>query len=426
MNDLNLNIPHAFRELFEPSRYKVYYGGRGGAKSWAFAMALLALGLKSKKRVLCARELQASIKDSVHKLLSDVINSYPHFSAHYTILKDVIQGKNGTEFNFRGLKHNATEIKSFEGVDIAWVEEAQSVSQQSWEILIPTIRKDNSEIWICFNPKSATDPTYTKFVLNAPDNAIVRKVSYKDNPFFPKVLDTERLNLQKSDVDAYNHIWEGGLDTRRSGAVYAKQLTTARDDGRISAVPYDGAAEVFTAWDLGFGDATAIWWLQFIGRELHWIDYYENSGEQIEHYVKKVKEKPYNYAINGHYLPHDGAHGNIRGLSITQQLFSLGLGNVVLPRENDIRHGIDVLRQTILFSCFDSKKCIDGLHGLENYAYEWDNDRKMFKDKPTHDWTSHAADAARYAAQAAATRKTMLMPMNDPFKNHGRSGSWMG
>src|SRR5574343_627808 len=149
---LNLNIPYAFHELLVPSRYKVYYGGRGGAKSWAFAMVLLTFGLKRKIRVMCARELQASIKDSVHKLLSDVISSYPQFVEHYEILKDASRGKNGTEFSFRGLRHNATEIKSFEGADFVWVEEAQAVSQNSWEILIPTIRKDGSEIWICFNP----------------------------------------------------------------------------------------------------------------------------------------------------------------------------------------------------------------------------------------------------------------------------------
>jgi len=357
--------------------------------------------------------------------LSDVIGSNPHFIYHYDVFKDVIRGKNGTEFSFRGLKHNSTEIKSFEGADICWVEEAQAVSQNSWEILIPTIRKNNSEIWICFNPKNATDPTYEKFVKNPPAGAIVRKVSYKDNPFFPKVLEAERLTLLSSDSEAYDHIWEGGLDTRRSGAVYAKQLTKAREEGRICSVPYDPSAEVFTSWDLGFGDATAIWWMQFVGRELRWIDYYENSGEQLDHYVKVVKDKTYNYARNGHYLPHDGGHGNIRGLSVTKQLFDFGLQNIVLPIDN-VEAGIELLRQTIQFSCFDSKKCVDGIHALEHYSYEWDDNKQIFKNKPLHNWTSHGADSARYAAQAAATRKNIVKRENDPFKSHNRGVSWMG
>lgn len=426
MTDLNLDIPYAFRELFDPIRYKVYFGGRGGAKSWAFAMVLLTKGRVKKLRILCARELQTSIKDSVHKLLSDVIGSYPQFSSHYEVLKDVIRGKNGTEFSFRGLKHNATEIKSFEGADIVWVEEAQAVSSNSWEVLIPTIRKDDSEIWICFNPKNSTDPTYEKFVKNTPTDAIVRKVSYKDNPFFPKVLEAERLNLLLADPEAYEHIWEGGLDTRRSGAVYAKELSKARDEGRICSVPYDPSAEVFTAWDLGCGDATAIWWLQFVGRELRWIDYYDNSGEQINHYVKVVKDKPYNYAQNGHYLPHDGNHEHIVGASSSKQLFAAGLSNIVLARTSKVTADIDNLRGTLQFSCFDAKKCADGLHALDSYTYEWDEDKKTFKDKPRHDWASHASDAARYAAQAAAMRKNILTPINDPFKKGGRGTSWMG
>ena len=361
------------------------------------------MGVEKQIRVVCAREIQKSIKDSVHQLLSDIIRSVPEFNNFYEIQETVIKGKNGTDFKFRGLKHNTRDLKSLEGVDICWIEEAENVSDNSYEILIPTIRKDNSEIWATFNVKNTTDPTYRRFITEAGEDTISRKVSWRDNPFFPDVLRQEMLKLQKNDYDAYMHIWEGAPDTRRSGAVYAKQLAKAREEKRITIVPYDSGSEVFTAWDLGYGDATSIWWLQWVGRELRWIDYYENSGEQLEHYAKVVKEKPYNVSM--HFLPHDGASGNIRGERVTTQLMQMGLKNSVLPRENDISAGIDLLRQTIGFSAFDAKKCGDGLHALDSYHYEWDDDRGMFKAKPCHDWSSHAADAARYAAQAAKIAK---------------------
>jgi phage terminase large subunit len=388
---------------------------------------LLVIGIQKKTRVLCTRELQASIQDSVHRLLSDIIRD-KGLENEYEILQTTIRHKrNGTEFLFKGLKHNITEIKGFEGIDIVWCEEAENISSRSWEILIPTIRKEGSEIWVVFNPRNATDPTYQRFIVQKRDDAIVRKVSWRDNPFFPNVLKKELETLKRSDPESYMHVWEGELDTRRSGAIYAKQLTKAREEGRVTKVPYDPASEVFTAWDLGFGDSTAIWFLQFVGRELRWIDYYENSGEQLDHYAKVVKDKPYNYRQQGHFLPHDGGAGNIRGESVSRQLSLLGVQNIVLPRETDINPGIELLRQTIAFSCFDSEKCADGIFALENYSYEWDEERKVFKNKPSHNWSSHASDAARYAAIASKRVRAMF----DPPPQQARevvfqSGGWMG
>ena len=161
--------------LFEKSRYKVLYGGRGGAKSWGVARALLILGAKKPIRVLCAREFQTSIKDSVHKLLCDQIEALG-LLGFYEITQASIRGSNGTEFAFAGLKNNVANIKSFEGVDICWVEEAQTTSRLSWNILIPTIRKQDSEIWITFNPELESDETYQRFVLNPPSDCIVQKM----------------------------------------------------------------------------------------------------------------------------------------------------------------------------------------------------------------------------------------------------------
>lgn len=421
--EINLNIPECFEALFVAARYKTYYGGRGGAKSWGFGDVLLVKGAEKKLTILCARELQKSIKDSVHRLLRNRIKDLG-LEDFYTVTNDAIKGKNGTEFLFRGLKHNTTEIKSLEGVDICWVEEAENVSNSSWELLIPTIRKEGSEIWVSFNPKNPSDPTYVRFVKTPPENSIVKKVSWRDNPYFPSVLYKEMKHLEKTDPKAYEHIWEGNFDLRKNGVVYAKQLQLAREEKRITKVPYDPSCEVFTAWDLGYGDATSIWFCQFVGRELRWLDYYENSGEQLEHYVQLVKSKPYNYSK--HYLPHDGSHGNIRGLSVTKQLTQQGLNNIVLANAK-IETGIDELRKTIAFSVFDETKCTDGLHSLDHYAYEWDEERQTFKNKPKHDWTSHGADSARYVAMAVLIEKGNLTPNKpiDPYRQ-GYGGSWMG
>jgi phage terminase large subunit len=424
-NTIEIIIPKAFEPLRHPKRYKVYYGGRGGAKSHNIARTLIVKGMEKPLRIVCAREIQKSIKDSVHRLLADLIRQY-NLTSFYEIQETIIKGKNGTEFIFRGLKHNTTDLKSLEGADICWIEEAENVSHNSYELLIPTIRKDGSEIWVSFNPKNPNDPTYVRFIKNADQDTLVKKVSWRDNPFFPDVLEKERKKLERDDPEAYQHIWEGEFDTRRSGAIFAKQLHKARQEGRITRVPYDPSCEVFTAWDLGFGDATAIWWLQFVGRELRWLEYYENSGEQLGFYASLIKSKPYNYMREGHYLPHDGGHGNIRGDSVTHQLSSLGVSNQVLQREQDINPGIELLRQTISYSVFDETKCADGIHALENYAYEWDEDRQIFKPKPMHNWASHGASAGRYAALAAAQIKGNISHETPIVRTHYQSSSWMG
>lgn len=410
---LDLAIPKAYKELFTPSRFKVYYGGRGGGKSVAVSLTLLAMGIQKKIRVLCTRELQTSIQDSVHRLLSDIIRD-KNLEADYEILQTTIRHRrNGTEFLFKGLKHNITEIKGFEGIDIVWCEEAENISDRSWEVLIPTIRKEGSEIWVVFNPRNSSDPTYQRFITTQRDDAIVRKVSWRDNPFFPNTLRKEMEILKQNDPESYEHVYEGQLDVRKSGAVYAKQIDLARKDGRITIVPYDPSCEVFTAWDLGFGDSTAIWWLQFVGRELRWLECYDNSGEQLSHYAQVIKSKNYNYMRNGNFLPHDGGHGNIRGDSVSRQLALLGVENTVLERESNIMPAIESLRQIINYSVFDQKKCKDGLFALENYAYEFDADRGIFKDKPRHDWSSHYSDAARYAALAVEKIKNKMSNTSD-------------
>ena len=226
-----IKFPDKLSPIFKPARYKVLYGGRGGAKSWGVARALLIMGAQNKIRWLCAREFQTSIKDSVHRLLSDQIEDLG-LSDFYVIQKDGIFGRNGTEFGFQGLHHNITNLKSWEGADGCWVEEAHTVSDSSWNILIPTIRKKNSEIWMTMNPEFEDDATYKRFVSNPPKSAVLININWRDNPWFPEVLDQERLDLQERDPDAYDHVWEGKCRQWLEGAIYSTELRKLFQDGR--------------------------------------------------------------------------------------------------------------------------------------------------------------------------------------------------
>lgn len=415
MSDLVIDLPEVFGDLFAPARFKVFYGGRGGAKSWAFAVALLAIGLSRPIRVLCARELQTSIKDSVHKLLSDMIAAQPLLAAHYEVQQAVIRGRNGTEFVFKGLKHNASEIKSYEGVDYVWVEEAQAVSDNSWEILIPTIRKPGSEIWLCFNPKNPTDPTWQKFVAKQRPGSIVKKVGWRDNPFFPDVLEAERQYCQQHEPDSYAHIWEGDFDTRFSGAVYARWVQDAIDAGRTGEV-YDPTLPVHTAWDLGYDDSTAIVFWQRSGAECRIIDCYESSGQDVEHYCSVIKSRPYTYG--DHYVPHDAANKLLAagGRSIVQQMHGLGVPSRVVSATSQ-QNQIEALRLVLRSTWWDTDKCSDLIHAAMDYHFEYDEDRKTFKSTPYHGWSSHYCDALEIIGQVWQKEKPADKPQKPRFLN---------
>ena len=216
---MKINFPTAFNEIFKPHRYKVYYGGRGSGKSWSIARALLIMGMQKPLTILCAREIQTSINDSVHRLLREQIDLLD-FNEFYEVTKNSIVGVNGTEFIFKGLRFNSREIKSTEGVNIAWVEEAQAVSADSWEVLIPTIREPGSEIWVSFNPLDESDPTYQRFIASPAENAYIKKVNFTENPYFPDVLKTEMEWLKQRDYASYLHVWEGEVRKHSNALIF--------------------------------------------------------------------------------------------------------------------------------------------------------------------------------------------------------------
>ena len=417
--EANVEFPVKLQCLFQPARYKVLWGGRGGAKSWGIARALLIIGANKPIRVLCAREFQTSIKDSVHKLLSDQIINMG-LTDFYEVVDRTIRGKNGSEFNFVGLKNNVANVKSYEGVDICWVEEAQSVSARSWDVLIPTIRKEQSEIWVSFNPELATDNTYQRFILNSPANAIVQKINWSDNPWFPETLKLEKDALKTRDIEAYNTVWEGICRVTVDGAIFAKEMQLAEMEDRITKVNYDPTKPVHAVFDLGWSDATAVWFVQFIGMETRLIRYMETSQETISAILAKMQT--FGYIYDTLWLPHDAENKTLAaaGRSIEEIVRSSGYKTRIIPR-TPVVDSINAAR-TIFRNCwFDRDNCVDGLQCLRHYRYEVDPDTKQFSRTPLHDQYSHGADAFRMLGLMIQEPKKMVV--KKPVFEHS---NWMG
>jgi phage terminase large subunit len=387
---MRIEFPEALEFLFTPARYKIAYGGRGSAKSWSFARALLTQGAAKPMQILCAREVQKSIADSVHRLLSQQIDAMGlnHF---YEVTNIAIRGRNGTEFTFAGLKHNVNSLKSIEGTDICWCEEAQTVSKASWQTLIPTIRKPGSEIWVSFNPELDTDETYTRFVRDPPPGAVVRKINHSDNPWFPDVLRDEMELLRERDHDAYLTVWEGHTRQVLDGAIFANEIRKATAEERFTRVPLEGAKPVHTFWDLGRADMTSIWFAQQVGFEYRLVDFYQSRGYDLAHYLKEMQKRQYVYGTC--YLPHDAKHELLASpRTIAKQVEDAGFKVAVVPvtRKAD---QINAARTVFPRCYFDADRCADGLNALRRYRYGVNPESGQYTREPLHDDSSHAADA---------------------------------
>lgn len=406
----NTVLPDYARFLFDPMRYKILYGGRGGAKSWSVAFALTVMGAQRPMRILCAREEQDSMKDSVMALIKGMIESNG-LSHHYEFGQSYIRGVNGTEFGFVGLKHNPAGIKGWEGADICWVEEAALVSQESWKYLIPTIRKPGSEIWLTFNPDLDTDYTYKRFINNPPTNSIVKKVFWYDNPFVSQETLNEMEDCKRLDYDEYLNVWEGYCKQSVSGAVYAGEIRKAIQDQRITKVPYTPGIPVNTFWDIGFSDCTAIWFVQYVGFAMHVIDYYQNQMQPSEHYFKELQHRKYYYGVA--YLPHDAYAKNISngGKSFADRMEKAGYevdrAKSAKKAERKIVQ-IQSVRDIFPNCWFDEVKTKHGIEALRRYKYKINSTTGQYSRDPDHDANSHGADA--FAQLAIRLKKTKTRP----------------
>lgn len=384
------------------------YGGRGSAKSHSVARALVLRATQKPLRILCTREVQKTIKDSVKKLIDDVIFEYG-LTKDFVSTETEIRGTNGSSFIFAGMRSNPQNIKSMEGIDLAWCEEASSISQKSLELLIPTIRAEKSEIWFTWNPENELDPVDLMFRgRTPPPGSIIRQTSWRDNPWFPDVLRKEMEFDKAVNLEKYLHVWEGGYNVIQQGAYYAKQISQAIAENRVTKVPYDPAAPVYVAFDLGISDATALWFFQFIGMEVRVIDFLQNTGEAIGWYAQEMQKKGYVYADV--VLPHDGRARQLgTGKSIEEVLRGFGF-NVVICPSISVKDGIEAVRAFLMRCWFDQEKCAtdyemngqkipSGLRHLQSYRENYDEKLRISRG-PLHDEHSHAADSFRMAAVA--------------------------
>jgi len=400
-----ISIPTVFKCLRQKSRYKVLYGGRGGGKSWAIAMTLLIMGTQKRLRILCTREMQNSIQDSVHKLLRDQINALD-MESFYTVTKTQILGKNGTEFIFKGLLHDPAKIKSTEGVDICWVEEAEKISQQSWDFLIPTIRKRGSEIWVSFNPYLETDPTYKKFIKAPPPNCIVKKVNHYDNKHFPKELQEEMEYLREVDYDLYLHIWEGQCKTASDAQIFRDKFVI--EDFSINKVAKEKNVQdlaFYYGLDWGFAqDPTAVLRCCVIGYELY-IDY-EAGDTQIElddthkliDKIPKAKE---------HTIRADSARPESISFVKRQGYKIVG----VEKWSGSVEDGIEFIRS--FKKVHIHSRCKEVANEFVKYSYKVD--RVTGDILPiVIDANNHYIDALRYALAPMIKQKTNIMVIQRP------------
>lgn len=420
---MSVQIPEKLGFLFEPKRYKIAYGGRGAAKSWAFSRALLTQGAASPLRILCGREIQNSIADSVHRLLSDQVVSLG-LESFYGITQTSITGSNGTEFLFAGLRQqDVAKIKSFEGVDRVWVEEAQAVTKRSWDILIPTIRRAKSEIWVSLNPDLDTDETYVRFVTEYdPADTISCEINWRDNPWFGPPLSDEREKMWRKVLanpanqelrDDYDNIWEGKPKSVVEGAIYKNEILALHKDKRLRPVPYDPMLKVHTVWDLGWNDQMSIILVQKLASELRIIEYIEDSHRTLADYVADLADRRYRWGTD--YLPHDGAAKDYKtGKSAEELLSALGRRPSIVPKL-DVEQGIKAGRLAFPRCYFDSHKALRLVDCLKRYRRSIPATTNE-PGAPLHDEYSHGADAFRYLATVADKMSNDDHGFNKPLK----------
>lgn len=407
---LDIPTPRWMVPFLAPSRYKAAYGGRASGKSHAFAEMLIERCVLKKTRAVCIREVQNSLKESVKQLLVDKIARFA-LGDLFEVLESEIRGPNGSLIIFRGMQaYNAETIKSLEGYDIAWVEEAQTLSATSLRMLRPTIRAPGSELWFTWNPRHDTDAVDDFFRGAAPPaNSIVHRVNYHDNPYLPNEMAQEMADDRLRDPEMATHVWDGGYEIVTEGAYYAVLLADAEAQGRIGDFAYDPTLPVNTAWDIGVDDYTAIWFFQENGSQVRFIDYYEASGEGVESIVQqalpelvppaqRMSDRTTQYRYGRHFLPHDvrvREWGAGRSRIMTLQEFGVKPINIGIA--NGPPERINASRALLPMSYFNKATTTMGVKRLRGYSRRFNKSMETFSG-PLHDSNSHGADAFGEAA----------------------------
>ena len=398
-----LVIPPVFAPLGKPARYKGAFGGRGSGKSWAFADLLIArCGSQLGTRWLCVREIQKSLLQSAKRLVEAELERHGiGESDGFRVLNERIETPGGGVIVFVGMQdHTADSLKSYEGFDGAWVEEAQTLSERSLTLLRPTIRKENSELWFSWNPRRKQDPVDA--MLRGPEpptGSVVVQANWRDNPWFPAVLEQERRDCLRANPDEYAHIWEGDYITLAKGAYYAKHLTAARAEGRIGRVPADPLMTYRVFVDIGGtgakADAFAMWVAQFVGQEIRILDYYEAQGQELAAHVSWLRERGYTPGKASVWLPHDGGtNDRVFNVSYQSAFQQAGYTVTVVPNQGAgaAKSRIEAARRLFPAMWFNESTTTAGVEAIGWYHPKIDEARGIDLG-PEHDWASHGADA---------------------------------
>jgi len=425
--------------LTESSRWKVAWGGRGAGKTEGFAIALILLSRVKRLRIICGREFQNSIEESVKATIEANIISMGLEDEFKILNRQIVNKRTGSRFFFMGLRYNINKIKSLGRIDICWIEEADKTSKATLDKLSPTIRGRSSleqdrggpfgkgpEIWISFNPDLDDDEVYIRFVLKrdqyAPEwvkdeetgemirYSIVEKINYWDNKWFPPDLRLEMNVLKAANENKYMEVWEGHTKIVLEGAVYAEELRQVLKEGRRKKVAYNPNQPVFTFWDLGHSDKTAIWFIQRAGVEYNIIDYYEDRLKKMPFYIGILQGKNYNYGR--HFLPHDGDAETLSNITPKKQLEAVYPKLVrVVERPSRKAVGINAARSVLPLCNFDEEHTSEGWQCLQRYAYKVDEEKGTFSKEPDHDtpW-SHGADGFQTFALSLKSEQEAKKP----------------
>jgi len=400
---LRRKIAECFEPLLEPSRYKGAYGGRGSGKSHFFAEQLIDDSLYFRGlNSVCVREVQKTLKHSAKKLIEDKIIEFRLGEKDgFKVFNEAIKTPGDGVILFQGMQdHNAESIKSLEDFNRAWIEEAQTLSATSLRLLRPTIRAADSEIWASWNPRRKIDPVDLLMRQGErPTGSIVIRANWSDNPWFPDVLEQERLDCLRDDPDQYEHIWEGGYVSVVDGAYYARHLAEARKAGRIGVVSADPLMKHRVFCDLGGtgarSDAFSMWVAQFVGLQVRVLDYYEVVGQPLSAHLEWLRESGYTPNKASIWLPHDGrTNDRIHDVSFESAFKQAGYDVEVVPNQGKgaAKARIEAGRRLFPSIWFDEEKCSAGLEALGWYHEKKDDSRNIGLG-PDHDWSSHGADS---------------------------------
>lgn len=407
--DIPLLTPEVFEPLLEPGkRYRGAHGGRASGKSHFFAELIVEQALSSPGdnsgeglRAVCVREVQRTLSASSKLLIEDKIRRL-NLGKRFRIYEDRIKTPGDGLLIFQGMQsHTAESVKSLEGFRVAWIDEAQAISERSLDLLRPTIQRvAGAEIWASWNPRRPTDAIDVLLRgVEQPTGSVVVRANWRDNPFRTPETDQERADCLRIDPDSYPHIWEGEYATAHKGAYFTRELSALRAEGRLCAVPVDPLMTVHLFWDIGgtgaAADACSIWALQRVGRTIGVIDYYEAVGQPLAAHVAWMHTKGYKPGSNVQlWLPHDGVqHDKVYQVTYQSELEKTGYDVTVVKNQGAgaAMARVQAVRR-LLPQCAIDPRCTPGIEALGWYHEKRDENRNCGLG-PEHDWSSHAADA---------------------------------